>query len=85
MVEGLKLWETVAIVFAFFLLVLFFLKMMAYVKVLSSVSSGVKRSQAVSGENLDTSVKRCQGVSSGVMKPLDTARKKGKFNKQVDP
>jgi hypothetical protein len=48
MVEGLKLWETVAVVFAFFLLVLFFLKMMAYVRVLSSVSSGVKRSQAVS-------------------------------------
>jgi hypothetical protein len=78
MVEGLKLWEAVAIVFAFFLLVLFFLKMMAYVKVLSSVSSGVKRSQAVSrGES--------QGVSSGLMTPLDTARKKGKFNKQVDP
>ena len=47
MVEGLKLWETVAVALAFILLAYFFLKMMAYVKVLSAVS-GSKQYQAVS-------------------------------------
>jgi hypothetical protein len=70
MVEGLKLWEAVAVALAFILLAYYFLKMMAYVKVLSAVSSGVKR---------------CQAVPSGAMAPHGTARKKGKFNKQVDP
>jgi hypothetical protein len=68
MVEGLKLWEAVAIVLAFILLAYYFLKMMSYVKVLSAVSGS----------------KQYQAVSSSIMIPLDTARKKGKFNKQVD-
>jgi hypothetical protein len=55
MVEGLKLWEAVAIVLAFILLAYYFLKMMAYVKVLSSVSSGVKRCQG----GVSRSLKRC--------------------------
>jgi len=57
MVEGLKFWEAVAIVLAFILLAYYFLKMMAYVKVLSAVS-GSKRYQAVS-----RSIKEYQAVS----------------------